>query len=60
MDALALVSIFIIIVYLFSRVKQHGSIKALFEHSRNQPQHWDSFALLMGGVLLFTYILIKL
>lgn len=60
MEALALVSIFIIIVYLFGRVQQHGSIKALFEHSRNSPQHWDSFALLMGGVILLTYILIKL
>lgn len=60
MEAMTLVSIFMITVYLILRVKQHGSIKALFEHSRNQPQHWDSFALLMGGVILFVYILIKL
>ncbi|MDO4435945.1 MAG: hypothetical protein Q4B71_05935 [Cardiobacteriaceae bacterium] len=37
-----------------------GGIKALFEKSRQAEQHWQTFALLMGGVLLFVILLIQL
>ncbi len=60
MDTIAIVSVIMVIAYIYSRSRQHGGVKALFEHSRNAPQHWGTFLALMAGVLLLTYILIRI
>ncbi len=48
----------IFIIWYFYR--RRGGIKALFQQSREAPQHWGTFALLMLGVVVFVYLLIKL
>lgn len=52
----ALVGLFII----FILIKQRGGIKALMERSKDAPQHWGTYALLMLAVVALVYILIKL
>lgn len=46
--------------FMLYRMHKSGGIKALFEKSRNAEQHWNTFALLMMGVVVFILILIKL
>lgn len=50
----------LILLIAFIIYKQKDQIKALFEESKQAPQHWGTFIGLMIGVLLFVYLLIKL
>lgn len=48
----------LVVVVIFYRMQKSGGLKALIEHSKNSPQYWGEFALLMAGVFLFIYLLI--
>lgn len=52
----ALAAIFVI----WMAARNRGGIKALFEHSRNSPQHWGLFAVIMILIIAFVYLLIRL
>ena len=47
-------------IYMFYRMVKTGGYKALMERSRNAPQHWGTFAVLMAMVVLFVIFLIKM
>lgn len=53
-------AIAVFILWRVYAMHKNGSLAALMEKSRNSPQHWGTFILLMLGVILFVYLLIKL
>lgn len=48
----------LVIVVIAYRMHKYGGFKALAERSRNSPQYWGEFALIIAGVFLFVYFLI--
>ena len=47
-------------IYMFYRMVKTGGYKALMERSRNAPQHWGTFAIIILCVIAFVYLLIRL
>lgn len=56
----AAVAIAAFILWRVYTLHKNGGLAALMEKSRSSPQHWGTFVLLMLGVFLFVYLLIKL
>lgn len=59
----ALIALIGYIVFLLIITKGHPIqyIKSIIQQSQNAPEkHWGTFALLMGGVILFVIVLIAL
>ena len=48
----------LIVIVIAYRMHKSGGFKALMEHSKNSPQYWGEFLLIMAGVALFIYFLI--
>ncbi|MBV7434088.1 hypothetical protein KRX19_03525 [Cardiobacteriaceae bacterium TAE3-ERU3] len=46
--------------FIWMMYRNRGGIKELMQRSKEAPQHWGTYAMLMGGVILLVYILIKL
>ena len=56
-SAIGLIAFACLLIYLQHR---QGGIKALFEKSRNAPQYWNTFIVIMLLIALFVWILIKI
>ena len=48
------------VIYYAYRMVKSGGYRALMERSRNAPQHWDTFAIIILCVIAFVYLLIRL
>ena len=59
-NKLGLVAIGAYFIYMFYRNVKNGGYKALLERSRNAPQHWGTFAIIILCVIAFVYLLIRL
>ena len=59
-NKLGLVAIGAYFIYNFYRMVKSGGYKALLERSRNAPQHWGTFAIIILCVIAFVYLLIRL
>ena len=59
-NKLGLVAIGAYFIYMFYRDVKNGGYKALLERSRNAPQHWGTFAIIILCVIAFVYLLIRL
>ena len=59
-NKLGLVAIGAYFIYRFYRDVKNGGYKALLERSRNAPQHWGTFAIIILCVIAFVYLLIRL
>ena len=56
-SAIGLILFLVLFIYLRQR---QGGIKALFEKSRNAPQYWNTFIVIMLLIALFVWILVKI
>lgn len=57
-NTIAAITILIVILLLLYFGRK--GIKAMYQRSREAPQHWGIFAVLMFAVLTFVYLLIIL
>ena len=48
------------VIYYAYRMVKSGGYRALVERSRNAPQHWGTFAIIILCVIAFVYLLIRL
>ena len=48
------------VIYYASRMVKSGGYRTLVERSRNAPQHWGTFAIIILCVIAFVYLLIRL
>ena len=48
------------VIYYAYRMVKSGGYRALVERSRNAPQHWGTFAIIIFCVIAFVYPLIRL
>ncbi|WP_298048288.1 hypothetical protein [uncultured Cardiobacterium sp.] len=48
------------VIYYAYRMVKSGGYRALMERSRNAPQHWGTFAIIILCVIAFVYLLIRL
>lgn len=48
------------VIYYAYRIVKSGGYRALVERSRNAPQHWGTFAIIILCVIAFVYLLIRL
>lgn len=48
------------VIYYAYRMVKSGGYRALVERSRNAPQHWGTFAIIILCVIAFIYLLIRL
>ena len=48
------------VIYYAYRMVKSGGYRALVERSRNAPQHWGTFAIIILCVISFVYLLIRL
>ena len=48
------------VIYCAYRMVKSGGYRALVERSRNAPQHWGTFAIIILCVIAFVYLLIRL
>ena len=48
------------VIYYAYRMVKSGGYHALVERSRNAPQHWGTFAIIILCVIAFVYLLIRL
>lgn len=48
------------VIYYAYRMVKSGGYRALVERSRNAPQHWSTFAIIILCVIAFVYLLIRL
>lgn len=59
-EQFGIIAIMAFIIWQVYKMHKSGGLKALFERSKNAPQHWNTFGILMIGVILLVIILIKL
>lgn len=59
-NSIGAIAIGLFVLWRVYAMHKSGGLAALMEKSRNAPQHWGTFALLMLAVVLFVYLLIKL
>ena len=48
------------VIYYAYRIVKSGGYRALVERSRNAPQHWGTFAIIILCDIAFVYLLIRL
>ena len=48
------------VIYYAYRMVKSGGYRALVERSRNAPQHWGTFAIIILCVIAFVSLLIRL
>lgn len=59
-NKVGLIVIAVAILYYAYRMVKSGGYRALMERSRNAPQHWGTFAIIILCVIAFVYLLIRL
>ncbi|MBP3194892.1 MAG: hypothetical protein J6M05_04425 [Cardiobacteriaceae bacterium] len=57
MTAISLAGFVVFILYMQNK---RGGIKQLFEQSKNAPQHWETFGVIVLMIVLFVWFLAKL
>ena len=55
-----LIAVAAAVIYYAYRMVKSGGYRALVERSRNAPQHWGTFAIIILCVIAFVYLLIRL
>ncbi|UJF24630.1 hypothetical protein L0B52_00360 [Suttonella sp. R2A3] len=48
------------VFFIWMIYRNRGGIKEMMQRSKEAPQYWGTFALLMAGVIALVYVLIKL
>lgn len=59
-NQIGLVVVAAAVIYYAYRMVKSGGYRALVERSRNAPQHWGTFAIIILCVIAFVYLLIRL
>ena len=59
-NKVGLVVVAAVVIYYAYRMVKSGGYRALVERSRNAPQHWGTFAIIILCVIAFVYLLIRL
>ena len=59
-NKVGLVVVAVAVIYYAYRMVKSGGYRALVERSRNAPQHWGTFAIIILCVIAFVYLLIRL
>ncbi|MFC0036266.1 hypothetical protein [Cardiobacterium valvarum] len=59
-NKVGLIVIAVAVLYYAYRMVKSGGYRALMERSRNAPQHWGTFAIIILCVIAFVYLLIRL
>ena len=59
-NKVGLIVVAVAVLYYAYRMVKSGGYRALVERSRNAPQHWGTFAIIILCVIAFVYLLIRL
>ena len=59
-NKVGLIAVAAAVIYYAYRMVKSGGYRALMERSRNAPQHWGTFAIIILCVIAFVYLLIRL
>lgn len=59
-NKVGLIVVAVAVLYYAYRMVKSGGYRALMERSRNAPQHWGTFAIIILCVIAFVYLLIRL
>ena len=59
-NQIGLIVVAVAVLYYAYRMVKSGGYRALVERSRNAPQHWGTFAIIILCVIAFVYLLIRL
>nr|WP_314384573.1 hypothetical protein [uncultured Cardiobacterium sp.] len=59
-NKVGLIAVAAAVIYYAYRMVKSGGYRALVERSRNAPQHWGTFAIIILCVIAFVYLLIRL
>lgn len=59
-NQVGLIAMAVAVIFIAYRMVKSGGYRALMERSRNAPQHWGTFAIIILCVIAFVYLLIRL
>lgn len=59
-NKIGLVAMAVAVIFIAYRMVTSGGYRTLMERSRNAPQHWGVFAIIILCIIAFVYLLIRL